>query len=80
LSIKATHDCNWSLRVSQINQFTQHNAAMVEEPTAATHSLRNEDAEIVQLVGRFNPGMTEDFTAPQHWLKSCSSTATVETH
>jgi methyl-accepting chemotaxis protein len=39
--------------VNQIDQITQRNAAMVEETTAATHSLSEEVSELVSLVGQF---------------------------
>ena len=42
-----------SLAVNQMDQVTQQNAAMVEETTAATHSLANEAGELTQLVSRF---------------------------
>jgi methyl-accepting chemotaxis protein len=39
--------------VNQMDQVTQQNAAMVEETTAASHSLANEARELDGLVGRF---------------------------
>ena len=42
--------------VNQMDQVTQQNAAMVEESTAATHSLKGETGELVRLIGRFNVG------------------------
>ncbi|TGR64742.1 methyl-accepting chemotaxis protein [bacterium M00.F.Ca.ET.194.01.1.1] len=39
--------------VSTMDQATQHNAAMVEEQTAASHTLANEAAELKSLVGAF---------------------------
>jgi methyl-accepting chemotaxis protein len=36
-----------------MDQVTQQNAAMVEQSTAATHSLKSETAELGRLVGRF---------------------------
>jgi len=39
--------------VSQMDNITQQNAAMVEETTAATHSLTGEVSVLVQLVGQF---------------------------
>ncbi|MBS0332831.1 MAG: hypothetical protein JSS35_08700, partial [Proteobacteria bacterium] len=39
--------------VNQMDQVVQQNAAMVEESTAATHSLKSETAELVRLVSRF---------------------------
>jgi methyl-accepting chemotaxis protein len=39
--------------VNQMDQTTQQNAAMVEQSTAATHSLATETAELNRAVGRF---------------------------
>ena len=39
--------------VNQMDQVVQQNAAMVEEATAATHSLKGEAGELANLVGRF---------------------------
>ncbi|MCD2173896.1 methyl-accepting chemotaxis protein [Rhizobium sp. C4] len=39
--------------ISQMDQITQQNAAMVEETTAATHGLAGEVDGLVQLVGQF---------------------------
>ena len=39
--------------VNQMDQATQQNAAMVEESTAASHSLSNEASELQRLIGRF---------------------------
>ncbi|HHZ07394.1 MAG TPA: HAMP domain-containing protein [Rhizobiales bacterium] len=42
--------------VDQMDRVTQQNAAMVEETTAASHSLANEAAELTQRVNRFRVG------------------------
>lgn len=42
--------------VNQMDQATQQNAAMVEESTAATHSLKGETAELVNLISAFQIG------------------------
>ena len=42
--------------VNQMDQVTQQNAAMVEEATAATHSLNSETTALMRLVGRFALG------------------------
>ena len=42
--------------VNQMDQVTQQNAAMVEQSTAASHSLAGEAEELARLVGRFNIG------------------------
>jgi methyl-accepting chemotaxis protein len=39
-----------------MDQVTQQNAAMVEQSTAATHSLKGETGELVRLMGRFRVG------------------------
>jgi methyl-accepting chemotaxis protein len=39
--------------INQMDQVTQQNAAMVEETTAASHSLLNEAETLAQLAGRF---------------------------
>ncbi len=42
--------------VNQMDQVTQQNAAMVEQSTAASHSLMQEVEELARLVGRFQVG------------------------
>ncbi len=42
--------------VSQVEQVTQQNAAMVEQATAASHSLSDEAMELARLVGQFSTG------------------------
>lgn len=42
--------------VTQMDQVTQQNAAMVEESTAASHTLSLESEELTRLVGRFQVG------------------------
>ncbi|HEY1857916.1 methyl-accepting chemotaxis protein [Acidocella sp.] len=42
--------------VNQMDQVTQQNAAMVEEATAASHSLASEAEELARLVGQFRIG------------------------
>jgi methyl-accepting chemotaxis protein len=42
--------------VNQMDQVTQQNAAMVEESTAASHSLAREADNLTQLVGQFRIG------------------------
>ncbi len=39
--------------IDEMNQVTQQNAAMVEESTAAGHSLSDESSRLAQLVGQF---------------------------
>jgi methyl-accepting chemotaxis protein len=45
-----------NVAVNQMDQVTQQNAAMVEEATAASASLRSEAGELRQIVGRFKVG------------------------
>jgi methyl-accepting chemotaxis protein len=42
--------------VNQMDQVTQQNAAMVEQATAASHSLATEAEELARLVGQFEIG------------------------
>ncbi len=42
--------------VNQMDQVTQQNAAMVEQSAAATHTLRNEAADLIRLVSAFRIG------------------------
>jgi len=50
--------------VNQMDQVTQQNAAMVEQATAASHSLAGEAEELARLVGQFRTGSMEATTAP----------------
>ena len=43
--------------INQMDQVTQQNAAMVEQSTAASHSLAQETAELVRLTERFQIGV-----------------------
>jgi methyl-accepting chemotaxis protein len=43
--------------INQMDQVTQQNAAMVEESTAASHSLTQEADELMSLVSRFQTGV-----------------------
>ncbi|MGI4945700.1 MAG: methyl-accepting chemotaxis protein [Janthinobacterium lividum] len=45
-----------NVAVNQMDQVTQQNAAMVEQSTAASHSLAQETAELVRLTERFQVG------------------------
>ena len=42
--------------VTQMDQFTQQNAAMVEQSTAAVHNLAQEAESLVRLIGQFQVG------------------------
>jgi methyl-accepting chemotaxis protein len=43
-----------------MDQVTQQNAAMVEESTAASHSLTQEAEEMMRLMSRFEVGNASD--------------------
>jgi len=43
--------------INQMDQVTQQNAAMVEESTAASHSLSHEAQELMALIARFKSGV-----------------------
>ena len=45
--------------INQMDQVTQQNAAMVEESTAASHSLSQETAQLSDLIGQFKLGQIE---------------------
>ena len=49
-----------NVAVNQMDQVVQQNAAMVEEATAATHSLKGEAGDLARLVGRFQVGGAQD--------------------
>ena len=50
--------------VNQMDQVVQQNAAMVEQSTAATHSLKAETAEVSRLIARFRTGGDEGAARP----------------
>ncbi|WP_165222221.1 HAMP domain-containing methyl-accepting chemotaxis protein [Affinirhizobium pseudoryzae] len=50
--------------VNTMDQGTQQNAAMVEESTAASHSLAKEAEALFQLIGRFEIGSSQNRSAP----------------
>ena len=45
-----------NLAVNALDQGTQQNAALVEQSAAAAESLRNQAAELMQMVSVFNVG------------------------
>lgn len=61
--------------VSQMDQLTQQNAAMVEEATAATRALQGKSGELLTLVSRFETG-----TARQSATTRPSPATPVRTH
>ncbi|WP_254070534.1 methyl-accepting chemotaxis protein [Acidisphaera sp. L21] len=54
----ALHEVNSA--INQMDQVTQQNAAMVEETTAASHSLAHETMELASLTARFQIDDAED--------------------
>jgi len=55
------HEVNTA--VNQMDQVTQQNAAMVEQATAASHSLAGEATELARLVAQFQTGAAQIQTA-----------------
>ena len=49
--------------VNQMDHVTQQNAAMVEQATAASHTLSDEAGELARLVGNFQIGNSQPITA-----------------
>ena len=50
--------------IAQMDKVTQQNAAMVEESTAATHSLAGETTDLVAVIQQFDLGGSRQQTAP----------------
>jgi methyl-accepting chemotaxis protein len=67
--------------VNQMDQVTQQNAAMVEQTTAASHSLSEEAQELSTLMGRFEVGRDQQpATAPvRHASKAHSPIPAMKT-
>ncbi|AYV46011.1 globin-coupled sensor protein [Caulobacter flavus] len=58
-----------NIAVNQMDQVTQQNAAMVEQTTAATHSLKGQSNELTRLVGGFKTSrqaITTPIARPAH--------------
>ena len=53
-----------NVAVEQMNLVTQQNAAMVEESTAAGHSLSEETVKLAQLIGQFRVAGASEATPP----------------
>jgi methyl-accepting chemotaxis protein len=53
-----------NVAVNQMDQVTQQNAAMVEQTTAATHSLKGQSAELGRLLGGFTLSGVSKSAAP----------------
>jgi len=55
--------------INEMDKVTQQNAAMVQETTAASHSLSQETEQLSELVGKFHMSMTDAAdTAMRHEL------------
>tara|TARA_R110002020_G_scaffold18931_28_gene65528 strand:- start:250 stop:2022 length:1773 start_codon:yes stop_codon:yes gene_type:complete len=54
-----------NMAVNTMDQGTQQNAAMVEQSTAASHSLAQEAASLFHLLSRFKTNVGSDYTAPR---------------
>lgn len=61
--------------VNTMDQGTQQNAAMVEESTAASHSLAKEAEALFQLIGRFEIGNSQNRSGPSEVTSGNASTA-----
>ena len=48
-----------NIAINQMDQVTQQNASMVEESTAANHSLSQENDQLSSLIGQFRLGSTD---------------------
>jgi methyl-accepting chemotaxis protein len=72
----ALHQVNTA--VSQMDQVTQQNAAMVEETTAAAHSLSRESEELWRLVANFQAGQGQSQVPSQGFAKGAGSAAGAE--
>ncbi len=49
--------------VTQLDQMTQQNAALVEESAAAAQSMREQAHRLMEVVGRFNVGSGDNFAS-----------------
>ena len=54
-----------NVAIEQMNLVTQQNAAMVEESTAAGHSLSEETSKLAQLMGQFQVGRAAAGATPR---------------
>ena len=59
-----------NIAVAQMDQVTQQNAAMVEESTAASHSLAQDARELDRMMGQFSlDGAATDARGQQQMLE-----------
>ncbi|MGO9770101.1 MAG: chemotaxis protein, partial [Roseiarcus sp.] len=56
------------------DQMTQRNAAMVEESTAATHTLSQETAQLSDLIAQFRLGEADDEEPRRPRLRAAAPT------
>jgi methyl-accepting chemotaxis protein len=73
----ALHEVNTA--INQMDQVTQQNAAMVEQATAASHSLAGEATELARLVGQFQTGASTQTQAPRTH-KSAAAKSRIPVH
>jgi methyl-accepting chemotaxis protein len=59
-----------NIAINQMDQVTQQNAAMVEETTAASHSVSRETTQLSDLVGQFKVGDRAAKEAPRRKPKA----------
>jgi methyl-accepting chemotaxis protein len=55
--------------INQMDQFTQQNATMVEQSTAAGHSLSRETSQLSALIGQFQVGRASGVDPLRHELQ-----------
>ena len=70
---QATALAEVSTTISQMDQMTQQNAAMVEQTTAASRSLAQEASELARLIGRFTLGGAGDASAPRRASRTAAA-------
>lgn len=58
--------------INEMDQVTQKNAAMVEESTAAAHSLSKETLQLADLIGQFQLGASEGDEAMRRELRKAA--------
>lgn len=69
-----------NVAVNTMDQGTQQNAAMVEESSAATHSLAHEASNLFGLVGQFNIGTAATALKISASSRTAPTVATVTSH
>ncbi len=69
-----------NIAINQMDQVVQQNAAMVEQSTAASHSLAEETVELVRLTERFRAGAAASASTRSERLPPVSRTAKPAPH